>query len=99
MSLASVLETRGLHTLSCEKPIDGLTMDTKHASDAHGVEPAVVDQSPNRLGMHAELSRDLADADETPRFSTDGRHSPSEASQVLSDAAWAGGVISPTDQA
>ena len=69
MSPASVLETRRLHALMREEAIESLTMNTKHASDTNGVEPAVVDQSPNRLGMNAELGRDLADADQSHRFS------------------------------
>jgi hypothetical protein len=59
------LETRGLHALAREKTIDSLAMNTQHTADTHGVETAVVDEAPDRLGMHAELVRDLANADET----------------------------------
>ena len=60
----SGLETRGLHALTREKTVDGFAMNAQHAPDAHGVEPPVVNQTPNRLGMHAELIGDLTNADE-----------------------------------
>ena len=44
-------------------------MDAKNASDSHGVQPAVVDQTPDRLGMHTQLLRHLSDADQTPVLS------------------------------
>ena len=99
MSARSGLETRGLDPLACEKAVDRLTMDAQNASDADGVEAAVVDQTPDRFRMHAELGRDLSDADETAGFSAYRRHNPCEALQVRSDAAWAGWTISPTGQA
>jgi hypothetical protein len=69
----SGLETRGLHALAREKAIDGLAMYAKHAAHAHGVEAAVVNQSPDRLRMYAQLVRDLANADEA-WISTCRRH-------------------------
>src|SRR5436189_223784 len=39
-------------------------MNTQHAADAHGVEPSVVNQTPDRLRMDAELVGDLTNADE-----------------------------------
>ena len=60
----SGLETRGLHTLTREKLVDRFAMNTQHAADAHGVEPPVVNQTPDRLGMDAKLVCDLAHADE-----------------------------------
>jgi hypothetical protein len=89
------LKTRRLDALPREEAVDCLAVDTQHASDSYRVEPAVMDQAPNRLGMHAELRRNLADADETG-LSTYGRHNPPEASQVPNDAAWAEWTISPT---
>jgi len=59
------LETRGLHALAREKAIDSLAMNAQHTADTHGVETAVVDEAPDRLGMHTELICDLANADET----------------------------------
>jgi hypothetical protein len=59
------LETRGLHTLARQKAIDSLPMNAQHTADTYGVETAVVDEAPDRLGMHTELICDLANADET----------------------------------
>jgi hypothetical protein len=59
------LETRGLHALAREKAIDGLTMNAQHAADTHGVETAIVNQTPNRFRVDAELVGDLTNADET----------------------------------
>jgi hypothetical protein len=92
----SGLETRGLDALPCEESVDGLAVYAEHTADTHRVETAVMNQTPDRLGMHAELRRNLADADETLRLSAYGRHNPPEASQVPSDAAWARWIISPT---
>ena len=41
-----------------------MAMNTQHAADAHGVEPSVVNQTPDRLRMDAELVGDLTNADE-----------------------------------
>ena len=95
LSVRSGLETRRLHALPREEAVDCRAVHAQHASDSHRVETAVMDQTPDRLGMHAELRRNLADADETLRLSTYGGHNPPEASQVQSDAAWAAGTISP----
>jgi hypothetical protein len=59
-----LLETRRLHALAREKAVDRFAMNTQHAADAHGVEPSVVNQAPNRLRMDAELIGDLTNADE-----------------------------------
>lgn len=95
----SVLETRRLHALARKEPVDGVAMNAKHSADAHGVQAAVVDQSPNRLGMHAELCRNLADADQALALSAYGRHDSCEALHVYGARAWAGWTISPTAQA
>jgi hypothetical protein len=68
--------------LAREKAVDGVAMNAKHSTDAHSVEPAVVDQAPDGFGMHAELRRNLSDADQSPRFSAYRRHNPREALQV-----------------
>jgi hypothetical protein len=68
ISPVSALETRRLHALAREEAVDCVTVHTQHASDADGVEPTVVDQAANRLGMDAELVGDVTDADETVRL-------------------------------
>jgi hypothetical protein len=62
------LETRRLHALEREKAIDGLAVNAEYAANPHGVEPAVVNEPADRLGMNAELGRDLTDADKPLRF-------------------------------
>jgi hypothetical protein len=37
-------------------------VDAKNSADTNGVEAAVVDETADRLGMHAELTGDLANA-------------------------------------
>ena len=64
ISPVSGLETRGLHALAREKVVDRFAMNTQHAADANGVEPSVVNQTPDRLRMDAELVGDLTNADE-----------------------------------
>jgi hypothetical protein len=76
------LETRWLHALPREKAIDRFAMDAQDAADAHCIEPTVVDQPPDGLGMDAQLIRYLADADE-PGLSTWRRQDRCEALQVL----------------
>jgi hypothetical protein len=49
--------------------------------------------------MHAELLRDLTDANQTAGFYACRRHNLPEALQVPSDTAWACWTISPTAQA
>jgi len=71
MSRVSGLETRRLHALQREKLVNRLAMNTQYAANADGVEPAVVDQAANRLGMDAELVRDLANADKAFRVPID----------------------------
>jgi hypothetical protein len=60
----SALETRGLHALTREEAVDCFAVHTQNAADADGIEPAVVDEAPNRLRMDAELIGDVANADE-----------------------------------
>src|SRR5881392_914906 len=43
------LVSRGLDALPRQEAVHGFLVDTQHAADAHGIEPAVVDQAPNRL--------------------------------------------------
>ena len=62
------METRRLHALPREETVNRFPVHTQHASDADGVEPAVVDQAANRLGMDAELVGDVTDADEAVRL-------------------------------
>src|SRR3954447_20910631 len=73
ISPVSVLETRRLHALPRQKGVDRSAMDSQHTSNSHCIETAVVDQSPNRLGMDAQLIRHVTDADEI-RLSVSGRH-------------------------
>ena len=58
------METRRLHALAREKAVDAFAMNAEDATDTHRIEPAIVDQPPDRLWMHAELIRNLANADE-----------------------------------
>ena len=51
-------------------------MDAQHPADANGVESPVVNQTPNRLWMDAELVRDIAHADQAVRISFRSRHAP-----------------------
>jgi hypothetical protein len=60
----SALETRRLHALPREKAVDRLTVNTQNASHTHSIEPAVVNQAPNRFGMDAELVGNVTNADE-----------------------------------
>jgi hypothetical protein len=64
ISPVSALETRRLHALAREKAVDRFTVNAQHASHAHGVEPAVVNQAPNGFRMDAELVGDVANTDE-----------------------------------
>ena len=76
------MKTRRLHALPREKAIDGIAMHAQNAADADRVEPTVVDQPPDGLGVHTELIRYLANADE-PGLSSSRRQDPREALQVL----------------
>jgi len=76
------LETRWLHSLPREKAVDRLAMDAQDPADSHRIESTVVDQPPDGLGMDAQLSRYLADADE-PGLSTCRRQDRCRALQVL----------------
>jgi hypothetical protein len=51
-----------------KETVDSFAMNAEHAADAHRIEPPVVDQPPDRLRMHAELIRHLANADEPGFF-------------------------------
>jgi len=62
------LKTRRLHALAREEAIDGCSMNAEDAADAHRVQPPVVDQPPDRLRMHPELIRNLANADQPGPF-------------------------------
>jgi hypothetical protein len=59
------LETRRLHSLTRKEAVDRTAMNTEDTSDPHSIEPSVVDQTPNRLGVDTELRRDLPDADQS----------------------------------
>ena len=76
------METRRFDALPREKPVDRVAMDAEDAADAHRGEPAVVDQPPDGLWVHAQLIRYLANADE-PGLSACRRQNPCKALQVL----------------
>ena len=61
-----------LDSLPRQEAVDGLPVHTKDAADANGVQTAVVDQPPDRLGMNAELTRDLAHGVQSLRLGVDG---------------------------
>jgi hypothetical protein len=83
------LETRGLYALARKEAIYGFPMDPEDPPDANGVEPAVVNQPPDRLGMNAELVRDFTDTDQTAWLWAYGRHNPYAEWQVSRSLAWA----------
>jgi hypothetical protein len=62
------LETRRLHTLAREKLLNRFAVHPQDATDAYGIETTVVNETPDRLGMHAELVGDFANADEALRW-------------------------------
>jgi len=62
------LETRRLDALAREEVVDGFSMNAEDAADTHRVQPPVVDQPPDRLRMHPELIRNLANADQPGLF-------------------------------
>jgi hypothetical protein len=70
----SALETRRLHALAREEEVDRLAVHTQHPTDPHRIEPAVVNQAPDRLGMHAELVGNVTNADEAVRLMVLRRH-------------------------
>src|SRR5215212_6134452 len=82
ISRVSGLETRRLDALASEKAIDRVAVHAQHAPDAHGVEPTVVNQPANRLGVHAELVRDVADTDEPIWLLLRSRHAPAQPTAV-----------------
>jgi hypothetical protein len=56
-----------------KKAVDRFAVNAEDAADAHGIQSPVVDQPPDRLRVHAELIRNLANADE-PGFFASCRH-------------------------
>ena len=52
----------GLDALPLDEARKSLSLDPQHAPDADGVEPAFVDQAPDRLGVHTQLICYLAHA-------------------------------------
>ena len=64
MSRVSGLETRRLHTLTREEVVERRAVHAQYAPDAHGVQPPVVNEAADRLGMDAELLRHVTNADE-----------------------------------
>ena len=67
------LETRWLHALPREVVVDRLSMNAEDTADTHRIQSAAVNQAPDRFRVHAELVRNLANADE-PRVSVSRRH-------------------------
>lgn len=55
---------RGTDALPLEETIELGAADAQEASDPHALEPAVVDEAPDRLRVHAEAVGDLAHAHE-----------------------------------
>jgi hypothetical protein len=51
--------------LARDVAINGFAPHSENAANSNRVEPAVVDQPADRLRMHAELCRNVADADQT----------------------------------
>jgi hypothetical protein len=70
------LVARRLDSLARQKAVDGLPVNAENATDANGVQAAVVDEPADRLRVDAELTRDLADAVESVGLGVDGRHEP-----------------------
>jgi hypothetical protein len=63
-----------LDALAGEKTVYRMLVDAKHTTDAHGIEPALVDQAPNGLRMDTKPACDLTDAVETVGLWFDRRH-------------------------
>jgi hypothetical protein len=78
----SGLKTRRLHALSRKKAVDGGAVDAQDPPDANGIEPSVVNQPPDGLGMDAELARDLTNAHQVTRVSAYRRHNLHQVWQV-----------------
>lgn len=70
------MKTRRLHALAREEAVDGLAVNAEDPPHANRVQPAVVNEPTDRLGMHAELTGDLADADQPGWLALDRRHNP-----------------------
>jgi hypothetical protein len=50
--------------LARKEAVDAFPVNAEDAADTHRIQPPVVDQPPDRLRMHTELIRNLANADE-----------------------------------
>jgi len=50
--------------LAREKAVDGFPMNAEDTADTHRIDLTHVDQQADSLGMHAELFRNFANADE-----------------------------------
>jgi hypothetical protein len=99
MSGGSGLETRRLHSLARKKAVNGRTVHAEDAAHSNGIEPPVMDQPPNRLGVDAELARYLADAHQVTRISPYRRHNLQQLCQVRGPFAGVNrrkGPIAPT---
>jgi hypothetical protein len=62
------LETRWLHALPREEAVDRFPVNAEDAADAHRIQSPVMDQPSDRLRVHTELIRNLANADEPGSF-------------------------------
>jgi hypothetical protein len=62
------LETGWFHALPRKKVVHRLAVNAEDAADPNRVQSPVVDQPPDRLRVHAELIRNLANADEPGSF-------------------------------
>jgi hypothetical protein len=54
--------------LARKKAVDRLPVHAEDTADTNRIQPAVMDQPTDRLGMHPELIRNLANADEPGLF-------------------------------
>src|SRR5438552_13886704 len=55
----------GLHSLAGEEAFESGAVHAEDTADSNGIEPSVVYQPPDRLGVHSEPTRYFADAIET----------------------------------
>jgi len=67
------MEARRFHPLPREVTVDRFSMNSEHTADPHRIQSPAVNQPPDRFRMHAELIRNLANADE-PRVYVSRRH-------------------------
>jgi hypothetical protein len=68
--------------LARKKVVDRLSVNAEDAADPNRIQSPVVDQPPDRLRVHAELIRNLANADEPGSFAW-CRHDDGQALHVL----------------